>query len=167
MWFPEPLFKRKSTFNLNVVNIWQKILQNPCYWRVFIHSSSMLPFWMMSRCPKALQTLKILFVYALLGAVLAPDFRLLNFDFWELGISFKSNMASTKHRELEQSKQHHKAATRIEILSRKSEKWMYSLTTVTVPYSEIPFTSGKSTHFSFIVLGSWFEFYPKIDISVK
>ena len=29
---------------------------------------------------------------------LAPDFRLLNFGFWELGISFKSNMASTKQR---------------------------------------------------------------------
>ena len=76
-------------------------------------------------------------------------------------------MASTKHTELEQPKQHRKAATRIEILSRKSEKWMYSLTTVPVPYSEIPFTSGKSTHFSFIVLGSWFEFCPEIDISVK
>ena len=49
----------------------------------------MPPFWMNSRCPKALQTLKILFVYALLGAALARDFRLLNFDFSELGISFK------------------------------------------------------------------------------
>ena len=64
-------------------------------------------------------------------------------------------MASTKQRELEQSKQHHKPATRIEILSRKRKKWMYSLTTVQVPYSEIPFTSGKSTNFSFINLGSW------------
>ena len=27
--------------------------------------------------------------------------------------------------------------------------------------------TGKSTNFSFIVLGSWFEFCPKIDISVK
>ena len=114
-----------------------------------------------------LQTLKILFVYALLGAALAPDFWLLNFDFWELGISFKSNMSSTKQRELEQSKQHRKAATRIEILSRKSEKWVYSLTTVPVPYSEIPFTSGKSTNFSCIILSSWLEFCPKIDISVK
>ena len=34
-------------------------------------------------------------VYVLLGAALTPDFRLLNFDFWELGISFQSNMAST------------------------------------------------------------------------
>ena len=68
---------------------------------------------------------------------------------------------------LEQSKQHRKAATTIEILPRKSEKWMYSLRTVPVPYSEIPFTSGKSTNSSFIVLGSWFEFCPKIDISVK
>ena len=123
------------------------------------------------RCPKALQTSKTLFVYALryalLGAALTPDFRLLNFDFRELGISFKSNMASTKQRDLEQSKQYRKAATRIEILSRKSEKWMYSLRTVPVPYSEIPFTSGKSTNFIFIVLGSWFEFCHKIDISVK
>ena len=47
-------------------------------------------------------------------------------------------MASTKQRELEQSKQHRKAATRIKILSRESEKWVYSLTTVPVPYSEIP-----------------------------
>ena len=76
-------------------------------------------------------------------------------------------MASTKQRELEQSKEHCKTATRIEILSRKSEKWMYSLTTVPVPYLEMPFTSGKSTNFSFIVLGSGFEFCPKIDISVK
>ena len=43
-----------------------------------------------------------LFVYelptALLGVALAPalDFRSLNFEFWALGISFKSNMASTK-----------------------------------------------------------------------
>ena len=167
MRFPEPLLNRKSTCNLNAVNIWRKILQNPFYWRVFIHSSSMPPFWMKFRCPKALQTWKTLFVYALLGVVLAPDFWLLNFDFWELGISFKSNMASTKQRELEQSKQQHKAATRIEILSRKSEKWMYSLRTVPVPYLEIPFTSGKSANCSFIVLGSWFEFCPKIDISVK
>ena len=64
-------------------------------------------------------------------------------------------MASTKQRELEQSKQHRKPATRIEILSRKRKKWMYSLTTIQVPYSEIPFTSGKSTNFSFINLGSW------------
>lgn len=144
-----------------------KILQNPCYWRVFIHSSSMSPFWMNFRCLKGLQTAETLFVYALLGAVLTPDFRLLNFDFWELGISFKSNMASTKRRELEQSKQHRKAATRIKILQRKSKKWIPSLTTVPVPYSEIPFTSGKSTNFSFIVLGSLCEFCPKIDISVK
>ena len=76
-------------------------------------------------------------------------------------------MASTKQRELEQSKQHRKAATRIKILSRKSEKWMYSLTAVPAPYSEIPFTSGKNKKFSFIVLGSSCEFCPQIDISVK
>ena len=76
-------------------------------------------------------------------------------------------MASTKQRELEQSKQHRKAATRMKILSRKSEKWMHSLTTVPVPYSEIPFTSGKCTNFSFIILGSSCEFCPQIDISVK
>ena len=71
---------------------------------------------------RPMQTVKALLVYALLGAALAPDFRLLNFDFWELEISFKSNMASTKQRELERSKQHRKAATRTEILSRKIEK---------------------------------------------
>ena len=52
----------------------------------------------------------------ILGAALAPGFRLLNFDFQELGISFKSNTASTKQRDLEQSKQYRKAATRIEKL---------------------------------------------------
>ena len=67
----------------------------------------------------------------------------------------------------EQSKQHSKGATRIKISLRKREKWMHSLTTVPVPCSEIPFTSGKSTNFSFIVLGSLCEFCPKIDISVK
>ena len=67
-------------------------------------------------------------------------------------------MTSTKQRELEQAKQHRKGATRIKISSRKREKWMHSLTTVPVPYSEIPFTSGKSTNFSFIVLGSLYEF---------
>ena len=167
MWFPEPLLNRKSTFNLNTVNILRKILQNPWHLRVFIHLNSMPPFWINFRCPKALQTLKTLFVYVLLGAALTPDFWLLNFDFWELGISFKSNVVSTKQRDLEQSKQHRRAATRIEILPRKSEKWMYSLRSVPVPYSEIPFTSGKSTNSRFIVLGSWLEFCPKIDISVK
>ena len=44
---------------------------------------------------------------------------------------------------------------------------MYSLTAVPGPYSEIPFTSDKSTSFSFIVLGSLCEFGPQIDISVK
>ena len=44
---------------------------------------------------------------------------------------------------------------------------MYSLTTVPASYSEIPFTSGKRTNFSFIVLGSLCEFCPQIDISVK
>ena len=39
-----------------------------------------------------------------------------------LRVSFKSNMASTKQRELKQSKQHRKAATRMAILSRKSGK---------------------------------------------
>ena len=77
-------------------------------------------------------------------------------------------MASTKQSgELEQSKQHRKTATRIKILSRKSEKWMPSLTTVPASYPEIPFTSGKSTNFSFIVLVSLCEFCPKINISVK
>ena len=63
-----------------------------------------------------------------------------------------SNMASTKQRELEKSKQYRKGATRIKISSL--EKWMHSLTTLPVPCSEIPFASGKSTNFSFIVLGS-------------
>lgn len=36
----------------------------------------------------------------------------------------------------------------------KSKKWKHSLTTVPVPYSEIPFTSGKITNFSVIVLSS-------------
>ena len=103
----------------------------------------MLPIWMNFRCPKALQTVKTLFVYALLGAVLFSDFWFLNFDFWELGISFKSNMASRKQRELEQSKQDRKTATRIKILSRKSEKWMHSPTTFPVLHLGIPFTSGK------------------------
>ena len=137
-----------------------------CYWRALILSCWMLPIWMNFRCPKALQTVKTLFVYALLGVVLFSDFWFLNFDFWELGISFKSNMASRKQRELEQSKQDRKTATRIKILSRKSEKWMHSPTTFPVLHLGIPFTSGKSTNFIFIVFGSLHN-CPKIDIFVN
>ena len=67
-------------------------------------------------------------------------------------------MASTQQRELEQSKQHRKAATRIKILSRKSEKWVYSLTTVPVPYSEIP-VKAQILALSFSAPGS--NFVPK------
>ena len=40
MCFPEPLLNIKSTFNLNVVNIWQKILQNPCYYSCAVRHMS-------------------------------------------------------------------------------------------------------------------------------
>ena len=103
--------------------------------------------WMNSRCPKALQTLKIVFVYALVGAALAPDFRLLNLDVWELGISFKSNMASTKERELEQSKQHRKARSHQNknIVEKKRKMGVQPNNRP----SSLLGNTGKSTNFSF------------------
>ena len=56
------------------------------------------------------------------------------FDFWEPGIS-SSQIWPPRSKESSNSQNNvnRKAATRIEILSRKSKKWMYSLRTVPVP----------------------------------
>ena len=72
-------------------------------------------------------------------------------------------MASTKERELEQSKQHRKARSHQNknIVEKKRKMGVQPNNRP----SSLLGNTGKSTNFSFIVLGSWFEFCPKIDIS--
>ena len=76
-------------------------------------------------------------------------------------------MASTKQRELEQSKQHLKGSHKNRNIVEKKRKMDVQPNNRPSSLLGILFTSGKSTNFSFIVLSSWFEFCPKIDISVK
>lgn len=171
----QPNIFRKKSFFLTAANtvmpkmspISLRFNDKSCKIRVHSHSCSMPPCWIDFRCLKSLQASKTMFVYPLLGRHQAQTSGFSKIGFRGLGTSFQNKYGVHKQTVFEYIKQPHKPATRTQKSPRSTEKWIKTLTTDPVPHSKIPFTSGKGTNFSVIVLVSLRVFCPKICVYVK
>ena len=122
-----------------------------------IHVCPMPPFWIGFRCRKSLQASKTLFVYPLSIRCLGDTRpRLLvsqKFASEAQGEVFRNKYGFPVGYSVRITKTTLQTSHRDKISSRKTDKWVKTLTTGPVPHSKTPFTSGKEQ-----ILASPFSF---------